>query len=95
MKEYYPYLNHTSKVNWGTPFPKDRFAEASSVKNAMMVGSPQQIIEKILYQYELFGHQRFLVQIDHGNIPYRKVLDMMELFASRIVPAVRKATAKQ
>ncbi|QTM98485.1 LLM class flavin-dependent oxidoreductase [Sediminibacillus dalangtanensis] len=95
MKEYYPYLNHTSKVNWGTSFPKDRFAEASSIKNAMMVGSTQQIIEKILYQYELFGHQRFLVQIDHGNIPYRKVMDMIELFASEIAPVVRKATAKQ
>jgi hypothetical protein len=31
---------------------------------AYFVGSSQQIIVKLLYQHELFGHQRFLAQID-------------------------------
>jgi len=60
-------------------------------KNSMMVGSPQQIVEKILYQYELFGHQRFIVQLDHGNIPYNKVVEMIELFATEVAPAIRRA----
>lgn len=59
-----------------------------------MVGSPQQIIEKILYQYELFGHQRFIVQMDHGNIPYKKVVEMIEMFATEVAPVIRKATRK-
>jgi hypothetical protein len=37
------------------------------------VGSPQQIVDKILYEYDLFGHQRFLAQIDIGGLPYAKV----------------------
>lgn len=92
IKEYYPYLNHTFTQLRGTPFPKDRYAEAESVKNAIMVGSPQQIIEKILYQYELYGHQRFIVQIDHGGIPFRKMQDILEIFATEVVPVIRKAT---
>ncbi|RDW19436.1 LLM class flavin-dependent oxidoreductase [Oceanobacillus arenosus] len=92
LKEYYPYLNNTFTQLRGTPFPKDRYAEATSVKNAIMVGSPQQIIEKILYQYELYGHQRFIVQIDHGNLPFKKIQEMIEMFATEVVPAIRKAT---
>ncbi|WP_156291350.1 LLM class flavin-dependent oxidoreductase [Oceanobacillus salinisoli] len=92
VKEYYPYLNNTFKQLRGTPFPKDRYMEAKSEKNAIMVGSPQQIIEKILYQYELFGHQRFIVQIDHGSMPFNKIQEMIELFATDVVPTIRKAT---
>ena len=57
-----------------------------------MFGRPQQIIEKILYQYELFGHRRFIVQMDHGNIPHKKVVEMIEMVASEIAPVIRKAT---
>lgn len=92
FKNYYPYLNHTFNQVRGIDFPKEHYMQAGSTKNSMMVGSPQQIIEKVLYQYELFGHQRFIVQVDHGNIPHKKVMEMIELFASEVAPAIRKAT---
>ena len=92
LKDYFPYLNHTFTRARGTPFPMDRYAEATSIKNAIMVGSPQQIIEKILYQHELYRHNRFIVQIDHGNMPFKKVMEVIELFATEVAPAVRKAT---
>jgi len=91
LKEYYPYMNDMSQQLWGHSFSKDVFAQANSEKSAMMVGSPQQIIEKILYQYERFGHTRFLAQIDHGNIPFEQTLKMFEMFVDVVVPAVRKA----
>ncbi|WP_085990872.1 LLM class flavin-dependent oxidoreductase [Oceanobacillus senegalensis] len=94
FKDYYPYLNNTFNQVRGVNFPKEHYKEANNIKNAMMVGSPQQIIEKILYQYELFEHQRFIVQLDHGNIPYKKVVEMMEMFAVDVAPAIRKATKK-
>ena len=56
-----------------------------------MVGSPQQIVQKILYQYELYEHQRFIVQIDHKNMPFNKIQEMIEMFAIEIVQAIRKA----
>jgi alkanesulfonate monooxygenase SsuD/methylene tetrahydromethanopterin reductase-like flavin-dependent oxidoreductase (luciferase family) len=92
FKDYYPYLNNTFNQVRGVDFPKEHYKEANNIKNAIMVGSPQQIIEKILYQYELFGHQRFIVQLDHGNISYKKVVEMIETFASEVAPAIRKAT---
>ena len=50
----------------GGGYPKQQFTNAIDYRDALMVGSPQQIIEKMLYQYELFGQQRFMAQIDFG-----------------------------
>jgi alkanesulfonate monooxygenase SsuD/methylene tetrahydromethanopterin reductase-like flavin-dependent oxidoreductase (luciferase family) len=94
MKDYYPYLNNTFIQTRGTPFPKDQYVESKSIKNAIMVGSPQQIIEKILFQHELYGHSRFIAQIDAGNLPFRKIEEIIEMFATKVVPSVRKATKK-
>ncbi|MFS0781090.1 LLM class flavin-dependent oxidoreductase [Bacillus sp. 1P06AnD] len=95
MREYYPYINNTMLQLKGGGYPKDQFAEAKSERNALMVGSPQQIIEKMLYQYELYGHQRFLAEIDAGGVPFNQIMKNIELLATDIIPAVKKATAKQ
>lgn len=95
FKDYYPYINHLMKELRGSYYPKDQFAEAMSVRNALLVGSPQQIVEKILYQHEMYGHNRFLAQIDVGGLPYTQVEQIIDLFASEVAPAVRRATAKK
>ena len=92
--DYYPYLNQGWQLLRGGSFPKSQFAESPGIKNAMMVGSPQQIIDKILYQYELYGHQRFLAQIDFGGMPFNKTTKLIELLATKVAPVVRKATIK-
>lgn len=56
------------------------------------VGSPQQIIEKILYQHELFGHQRYIAQMDFGGVPFEELKKNIELIATEILPAIRKYT---
>lgn len=54
-----------------------------------MVGSPQQIIEKILYQHELYGHQRFMAQLDFGGVPFENVMKNIELIGNDIIPAIK------
>jgi probable LLM family oxidoreductase len=66
----------------------------ASLQGAYFVGSPQQIIDKLLYQHEVFGHQRFMAQIDIGGLPYRKVAQTIELLATEVAPIVRRETAK-
>ena len=63
-------------------------------ENALFVGSPQQIIDKLLYQYELFGHQRFIGQIDIGGMPFDKVAQVIELLGTEVAPVVRREMAK-
>ncbi|MCZ6902218.1 MAG: hypothetical protein O7C62_06435, partial [Rickettsia endosymbiont of Ixodes persulcatus] len=74
----------------GTGYPKQQFANAPDYRDALMVGSPQQIIEKILYQHELYNHQRFMAQIDFGGVPFDKIMKNIELIGNEIIPGVKK-----
>lgn len=98
--EFYPYYaNYWYDVNRqrgmiGYKMTRDEFERMAGPDTALFVGSPQQIVEKILRQHELFGHQRFIAQIDIGGMPFSKVAKGIELLATDIAPVVRKATSQ-
>ncbi|MED0986846.1 LLM class flavin-dependent oxidoreductase [Bacillus paramycoides] len=94
LSEYYPNINAGMLALRGGGYPKQQFTNAVDYRDALMIGSPQQIIEKILYQYELFGQQRFMAQIDFGGVPFDKIEKNIELIATEIMPAVRRYTTK-
>ncbi|WP_085521486.1 LLM class flavin-dependent oxidoreductase [Tuberibacillus sp. Marseille-P3662] len=94
LKEYYPHINEGMKKTNGQGFPKQHFAQGADPHNIMNVGSPQQIIEKILYQHEMFGHQRYIAQIDFGGVPFDQLRKNIELIGTEIIPAIKKHTAK-
>lgn len=94
LSEYYPHINAGMLALRGGGYPKQQFTNAVDHRDALMIGSPQQIIEKMLYQYELFGQQRFMAQIDFGGVPFDKIEKNIELIATEIMPVVRKYTTK-
>ncbi|EEL88358.1 LLM class flavin-dependent oxidoreductase [Bacillus cereus] len=94
LSEYYPHIHAGMLALRGGGYPKQQFTNAVDYRDALMIGSPQQIIEKMLYQYELFGQQRFMAQIDFGGVPFDKIEKNIELIATEIMPAVRKHIAK-
>ena len=49
------------------------------------------MIDKILYEHELFGNTRFLAQTSMGNLPHDKAMRSIELFGTKVAPEVRKA----
>ncbi|WP_419957761.1 LLM class flavin-dependent oxidoreductase [Psychrobacillus psychrotolerans] len=94
QNEYYPYINEGMKLSNGSGYPRDAFALGADPHNVMNIGSPQQIIEKILYQHEVFGHQRYIGQMDFGGVPFEKLMKNIELIGTEILPAIKKYTAK-
>lgn len=95
MREVYPHVDCGMKLVNGSGFPKQQFAQGADSRNVLNIGSPQQIIEKILYQYENFDQQRYIAQIDFGGVPFDKVVKNIELIGNEILPAVKKYTAKE
>ena len=73
------------------PMSRGQFDASADLRGANFVGSPQQVIEKILYQRELFGHDRFMLQLTVGSISHKHVMRAIELFGTEVAPAVRKA----
>ncbi|MEN2767460.1 LLM class flavin-dependent oxidoreductase [Ornithinibacillus xuwenensis] len=94
LREYYPHINEGMKLTNGRGFPKQHFAQGADTRDVINVGSPQQIIEKILYQHEVFGHQRYIAQMDFGGVPFDKLMKNIELIGTEILPAIKKYTGK-
>lgn len=97
LDAYYPA--HTAAMRrvarergWGEMTRASYDAQVAS-EGALYVGSPQQIIEKILHSHEVFGHDRFVLQLGTGTIPNREMLQAIELFGTVVIPAVRSALA--
>lgn len=62
-------------------------------EGALLVGSPQQVIDKILYEHELFGNSRFVLQFSTGTAAHDAVMRAIELYGTVVAPAVRRAIA--
>ncbi|WP_022794753.1 LLM class flavin-dependent oxidoreductase [Marinococcus halotolerans] len=95
LKDLYPHINEGMKRTNGGGFPKQLFAQGAEPHNIMNTGSPQEIIEKILHQHEVFGHQRYIAQIDFGGMPMDKIRKNIELIGDTILPVVKKYTAQK
>jgi len=56
----------------------------------LLVGSAQEVIDKIMREHELFRHDRFLAQMDVGAVPHAAVMKSIELLGTRVAPEIRK-----
>jgi probable LLM family oxidoreductase len=96
LNTFYPYyadyfFTHTPSQYRAQEVTRADYDERASPQGAIFIGSPQQIIDKILYERELFDHQRFLAQIDIGGLPFAEVARVIELFATKVAPVIRGA----
>ncbi|MEO9021599.1 MAG: LLM class flavin-dependent oxidoreductase [Ginsengibacter sp.] len=94
--EFYPYyatmMNRVGRDRGWPPLSRQQFDYSRSAKGALMVGSVQQVIDKILYEHELFGNTRFLAQASVGNVPHAMTMKSIELFGTKVAPVIRKET---
>jgi alkanesulfonate monooxygenase SsuD/methylene tetrahydromethanopterin reductase-like flavin-dependent oxidoreductase (luciferase family) len=59
------------------------------------VGSPSQVVEKLLDQHELLGHQRAMLGLSVGPVPHREVMRAIELLGTEVAPVVRAEVARR
>lgn len=100
LDDFYPYyLNYLNGImahpGQEFRFTREDFEAYTRPGEALAVGSPEQIVEKILHQHELFGHTRFMAQMDVGGMPFSKVASAIELLATEVAPIVRREIAKR
>lgn len=93
--EYFgPYTTLMSQIGrergW-QPMSRMHYDALRTKEGALVVGSPQEVIDKILYEHELFKNERFLAQMSVGTMPHKQLMRSIELFGTVVAPAVRKA----
>ncbi len=95
VDESFPYhaamMNRIGRERGWPPMRRDDYVAGSALRGAYVVGSPQQVVEKILFQHEIFRNERYLVQFSVGTMPHEKILRCIELLGTKVAPAVRKA----
>jgi alkanesulfonate monooxygenase SsuD/methylene tetrahydromethanopterin reductase-like flavin-dependent oxidoreductase (luciferase family) len=93
--EFYPYYSRYFQQS-GASFAANGFpreAYDSWLRASLPVGSPQQVIDAIMLRVELLGIDRFMGQIDVGNLPWEMTRDSLELYMTEVAPVLRKETA--
>jgi probable LLM family oxidoreductase len=89
-----PYLDVMGRIGrergWPPP-TRQRFEAERAPRGALLVGSPQEVVDKILFAHELFDNSRFLLQLTVGTMPHAAVMRAIELLGTEVAPAVRAA----
>ncbi len=93
---YPPYalmMNRIGRERGWAPLSRPHFDASTTLEGANFIGHPDEIIEKILYQHELFGHQRLLLQFTIGTMAHPHVMRAIELLGTQVAPIVRQELA--
>lgn len=94
--EFYPpyseVMNRIGRERGWSGMNRSDFDAATQPKANLLVGSPQEVIDKILYEHSIFHHTRFLAQIGIGAQPHQQVLKSIELLGNVVAPAIKKHT---
>lgn len=97
--EYFPayseMMNRIGRERGWSPMSRGQFEAGRSPRGALLVGSPEEVAEKILYEHELFDNQRFMAQISVGAMPHGRVMRAIELFGTEVAPVVRKEISRR
>ena len=77
------------------PLERQDYDAGRTLRGATVVGDPDEVAAKILYQHELFDHERFLIQFTVGSLPHEKTLKAIELFGTKVAPIVREEVSRR
>ena len=92
--DFFPYyaqmMDRVGRSRGWQPMTREQFDFMRSPEGSLMVGSVEHVIEKMIYEYELFGFTRFFAQASLGFVPHEMTIKSIELFAKQVVPEVKK-----
>ena len=98
--EFYPpyaeLFGRIGKERGWPPVSRAQFDASCGPTNALMVGDPESIAEKILYENEVLGGiSRMTILLNGGVISHRNAMHAIELLGTQVAPMVRKGLASR
>jgi probable LLM family oxidoreductase len=99
VDDYYPtatvVMNKIGRERGWAPATRQQLEAGRTLRGADFVGTPDEIVEKMLFQHEIFGHTRCLLQLGVGTIEHGKVMRAVELLGTKVAPVVRQEVARR
>ncbi|MCI1636449.1 CE1758 family FMN-dependent luciferase-like monooxygenase [Bifidobacterium sp.] len=88
LETFRPYFDHSPVYRGGPSL------ETMVEQTPLMVGSPQQIIDRVLAQHEVYGdYARQIFLVDHGGLPAEMVDKQLDMLGELVLPVLRKEIA--
>ncbi|MGH3504598.1 MAG: LLM class flavin-dependent oxidoreductase [Nocardioidaceae bacterium] len=94
----YPYFARGMAENnhqrgRGFSLSRAAFGAQSSPRAGLLVGSPQEIIDKLLTYHDVYGLNRAIIQMGFGGTPQKEHLEAIERLGTEVAPVVRREVA--
>jgi alkanesulfonate monooxygenase SsuD/methylene tetrahydromethanopterin reductase-like flavin-dependent oxidoreductase (luciferase family) len=87
---YAAMMNRIGRERGWPPITRQQFEAGRSPQGHLLVGNSEQVAEKILAEHEIFGNDRFMLQMSVGPMDHAKVMRSIELFGTEVAPRVRR-----
>lgn len=88
---YAAQMDRVGRSRGWAPYTRSQFEGGMSRHGALFMGEPSQVAEKIITVSKMFGLTRFIAHMDVGDPGHEAMMNSIRLFATEVVPAVRKA----
>lgn len=89
-----PYRDTMGRIGrergWPPP-SRERFEAECGPRGALLVGSPDEVADKLIAQHALFDYDRYLIQLTVGTMPHDRVVHSIGLLGNEVAPRVRDA----
>ena len=92
---YLAMMNRIGRERGWPPSGRAQYDALRSPRGALAVGSPEEVAEKILFEHELFGMDRYVGQMSVGAVAHQDVMRSIELFDTAVAPVVRAEVARR
>ena len=92
---YMAMMGRIGRERGWPPMTRDQYLALRSPRGALAVGGVHEVAEKILYEHELFGHQRYLAHMSLGTVQHADVLRSIERFGTEVAPLVRAELSRR
>lgn len=97
IRNYFPFyaeqMDRVGKSRGWPPYTQAQFERGMDEQGALFMGDPQQVADKIVHITKMFGLTRFIAHMDVGGPDHASMMRSIELYATAVVPAVKKALA--
>lgn len=85
---YRQFMKTVGEQRGFRPPARDAYDAGTAPDGALLVGSPEEIAERIVRLHERWGHERQFIHMDWGGVPQREHLHAIELFGTKVKPLV-------
>jgi alkanesulfonate monooxygenase SsuD/methylene tetrahydromethanopterin reductase-like flavin-dependent oxidoreductase (luciferase family) len=94
----YPYfargmMENNHQRGRGVLLRRAAFDAQTSPRAGLLVGSPQEVVDKLLAYHELYGVNRAIIQMGFGGMPQKQHLEAIERLGTEVAPVVRREVA--